>query len=73
MNQLADAQDQQASVKDSKGSAAAEAKASRGVEQLQLKLQKLMERRKQTFDLMSNISEKFNEMAKTAIQNLGRS
>ena len=42
------------------------------MEQLNLRLQKLMEKRKQMFDLMSNISSKFNEMAKQAIQNLGR-
>lgn len=54
-----------------------EGKATKGenkpsAEQLQLKLQKLMERRKQMFDLMSNMSSKFNEMARTAIGNLAR-
>lgn len=39
---------------------------------LQFKLQKTVERRKQMFDLMSNMSVKNNEMAKTAIQNLAR-
>jgi hypothetical protein len=41
-------------------------------EKLQLKLQRLIERRRQMFDLMSNVSQKFHEMAKTAIQNLAR-
>ena len=47
-------------------------KAQKDSEQLQLKLQKLMERRKQMFDLMTNMSEKFNEMSKAAIQNMAR-
>jgi hypothetical protein len=42
------------------------------VQNLQLKLQQVMERRKQMFELMTNMSSKFNEMAKSAIQNLGR-
>jgi hypothetical protein len=41
-------------------------------EMAQLKLQRLMEKRKAMFDLMSNVSSKFHEMSKTAIQNLGR-
>jgi hypothetical protein len=40
--------------------------------QLQQELQSLMEKRKQMFELMSNMSNKFHEMSKTAIQNLGR-
>jgi hypothetical protein len=41
-------------------------------QQLQMKLQQLMERRKALFDLMSNIDSKFNEMSSLAIQNLGK-
>lgn len=41
-------------------------------QQLQMKLQQLMERRKALFDLMSNIDSKFNEMSSVAIQNLGK-
>lgn len=48
------------------------AQAQRGEELINMRLQKLIERRKQMFELMSNLSEKFNEMAKTAIQNLAR-
>lgn len=42
------------------------------LEKLHVQLQRLMERRKLMFDLMSNMSQKFTEMAKTAIQNLAR-
>ncbi|MFY1830014.1 hypothetical protein ACN47A_29130 [Myxococcus fulvus] len=38
--------------------------------ELELRLQRLLEKRKAMFDLMSNMSAKFNEMAKTAISNL---
>ncbi|MDC0709831.1 hypothetical protein POL68_15265 [Stigmatella sp. ncwal1] len=48
------------------------AKLETSMEQLNLRLQKLMEKRKQMFELMSTLSSKFNEMAKTAIQNMGR-
>lgn len=44
----------------------------RGMEQLQAQLQKLMERRNQMFTLQTTMSEKFNEMAKMALQNMGR-
>ena len=36
------------------------------------RLQRLMERRTQMFNLLSNMSAKFNEMTKTAIQNMSR-
>lgn len=49
-----------------------EAKVQSEQEALQLKLQQLIERRKQMFELRSNLSNKFNEMARTAIANLGR-
>jgi len=61
---------QKADLKDPNGKEAQDA--ARSMEKLQLRLQKLVERRKQMFDLMSNMSEKFNEMAKTAIQNMAR-
>ncbi len=38
----------------------------------ELHLQNLMEKRKRMFDLMTNVSAKFNEMAKAAIQNMAR-
>ncbi len=48
------------------------AKQQQNQELLQQRLQKAMERRKQMYDLMSNMSSKFNEMAKTAIGNMAR-
>ena len=47
-------------------------KTGQGLEKLQLKLQQLMEKRKQMFQLMTDMSMKFNEMAKAAIQNMAR-
>lgn len=81
MQGIADAQDRLAQTRDGRAKAqkpagqathAKETEQQREIEKLQLKLQKLIERRKQMFELMSNLSSKFNEMAKTAIQNLGR-
>lgn len=88
MGQMADLQDQDdaASKKmtDSAGSTSSSGKKTgaqaqtqhqelqRNMEQLQQQLQKLMERRNQMFTLQTNMSEKFNEMAKQALQNLGR-
>jgi hypothetical protein len=46
------------------------AKLDSSMQELELRLQRLMEKRKAMFDLMSNMSSKFNEMAKTAISNL---
>ena len=48
------------------------AKSQQNLELLQQRMQRAVERRKQMYDLMSNMSSKFNEMAKTAIQNLAR-
>ena len=42
------------------------------MEQLQLRLQKCMERRKAMFELASTLSRKHSEMAFHAIQNMGR-
>jgi hypothetical protein len=70
MQQMADGQSK-AAGNDPKDKAAAE-KSQNGQEQLNQKLQQLMERRKSMFDLMSNIDSKFNEMSSLAIQNLGK-
>jgi hypothetical protein len=72
MKEMASARDERAKLGTDQNSRAREAKLETTMEQLNLRLQKLMEKRKQMFDLMSNISSKFNEMAKQAIQNLGR-
>lgn len=72
MKEMSSVRDERAKLgTDDKGRARA-AKLETTMEHLNLRLQKLMEKRKQMFDLMSNISSKFNEMAKQAIQNLGR-
>lgn len=59
-------------AKQSQGGKGDSTKADSAQEKLQLKLQQLMEKRKKMFELMSNFSMKFNEMAKTAIQNMAR-
>ncbi|MFL5349306.1 MAG: hypothetical protein ACJ8AT_31280 [Hyalangium sp.] len=72
MKEMASVRDERAGLGTDDSSRAREAKLETTMEQLNLRLQKLMEKRKQMFDLMSNISSNFNEMAKQAIQNLGR-
>ena len=72
MKEMASAREERAKLGTDEKSRARGAKLETTMEQLNLRLQKLMEKRKQMFDLMSNISSKFNEMAKQAIQNLGR-
>jgi hypothetical protein len=72
MNVMASVRDQRAALGTDESSRAQDAKLETTMEQLNLRLQRLMEKRKQMFDLMSNISAQFNEMAKQAIQNLGR-
>lgn len=68
MGQMSALQDQRAGTKDP----AKARKLDQSYEQLQLRLQRCIERRQQMFQLMSNVSEKFNEMAKVAIQNMAR-
>lgn len=72
MKEMSSVRDERAGLGTDESSRAREAKLETTMEQLNLRLQKLMEKRKQMFDLMSNISSQFNEMAKQAIQNLGR-
>lgn len=72
MKQMSNTRDERAKLGSDDSGRARAAKLETTMEQLNLRLQKLMEKRKQMFDLMSNISSKFNEMAKQAIQNLGR-
>jgi hypothetical protein len=72
MKEMASVRDERAALGTDEKSRAQEAKLETTMEQLNLRLQKLIEKRKQMFDLMSNISSKFNEMAKQAIQNMGR-
>jgi hypothetical protein len=72
MDELAAAQNKSAGIKECPGADKARQESQTSVEKLNLKLQKLMEKRKAMFELMSNMSTKFNEMAKAAISNLGR-
>ncbi len=67
MDQMSDLSSRKAGMSKEDG-----AKTDSSMEQLQLRLQKLTERRKQMFELMSNISNKYNEMSNHAIQNLGK-
>ncbi|HEX5746003.1 MAG TPA: hypothetical protein VFZ09_07150 [Archangium sp.] len=70
MDQLAAAQDKQAGIKNGKGDEKALADSQRDIERLNLRLQKLVEKRKMMFEMMSTLSMKFNEMAKTALSNM---
>jgi hypothetical protein len=72
MQEMASVRDERATLGTEQKDRQRAAKLETTMEQLNLRLQKLMERRKQMFDLMSTLSSKFNEMAKVAIQNLGR-
>lgn len=70
MNEMASARDERATLGTSDQDKARGAKLDTSMQELELRLQTLMEKRKAMFDLMSNMSSKFNEMAKTAISNL---
>lgn len=70
MEELSAAQGERAGMATQKGKEKELADKDRNIEFLHLRLQKLVERRKAMFDLMSNMSAKFNEMAKTALSNL---
>lgn len=70
MRDMASARDEQAALGTSDADRKKAAKLETSMQELNLRLQKLMEKRKAMFDLMSNMSSKFHEMAKTAISNL---
>jgi hypothetical protein len=70
MRDMASARDEQATLGTSEADRKKAAKLETSMQELNLRLQKLMEKRKAMFDLMSNMSSKFHEMAKTAITNL---
>ena len=72
MDDLAAAQDKQAGIQNTPENQKALKDAERNAEQIKLRLQNLIEKRKAMFELMSNMSSKFHEMSKTAISNLGR-
>ncbi|QQR43098.1 hypothetical protein JKA73_29215 [Myxococcus xanthus] len=70
MEQMANVRDQRASLGTGEADRKAGAKLESSMQELELRLQRLVEKRKAMFDLMSNMSSKFHEMAKTAISNL---
>ncbi|QSQ23811.1 hypothetical protein JY651_02160 [Pyxidicoccus parkwayensis] len=70
LNEMADQRDQRATLGTSDADKKKAAKIDSSMQELELRLQKLMEKRKAMFELMSNMSSKFHEMAKTAISNL---
>jgi hypothetical protein len=72
MKEMASIREERAGLGTDQKSKAKDAKLETTFQELNLRLQKLMEKRKQMFDLMSTLSSKFNEMAKVAIQNMGR-
>ncbi len=70
MDDLAAAQDRRAGISNEKGNEKTAADADRSIERLQMRLQKLVEKRKMMFEMMSTLSMKFHEMAKTALSNM---
>ncbi len=70
MDDLAAAQDAKAGISNDKGNEKKAADADRNIERINLRLQKLIEKRKTMFEMMSTLSMKFNEMAKTALSNM---
>ncbi|MFY0570699.1 hypothetical protein ACN28E_43670 [Archangium lansingense] len=70
MDDLAAAQDKQASIKNGKGDEKALSDSQRDIDRINMRLQKLVEKRKMMFEMMSTLSMKFNEMAKTALSNM---
>jgi hypothetical protein len=70
MDDLASAQDKRAGIKNDKGNEKALADADSSIEFVQMRLQKLVQKRQQMFDLMSNMSAKFHEMQKHVINNI---
>ncbi|AGC47688.1 hypothetical protein MYSTI_06415 [Myxococcus stipitatus DSM 14675] len=70
MGQMASAGENRAVLGTTDADKRAAAKIDGDMRALELRLQRLVEKRKSMFDLMSNMSAKFNEMAKTAISNL---
>ncbi|HEX8703222.1 MAG TPA: hypothetical protein VF815_30580 [Myxococcaceae bacterium] len=72
MKEMSSIREERAGLGTDEKSRTKDAKLETTFQELNLRLQKLMEKRKQMFDLMSTLSSKFNEMAKVAIQNMGR-
>jgi hypothetical protein len=70
MDGLAAAQDKKAGISNDKGSEKSLTEAQRDIDRLSMRLQQLVEKRKTMFEMLSTMSMKFNEMAKTALSNM---
>jgi hypothetical protein len=70
MEELTGAQDRQSRIKNGKGGEKALVDAQRDIERIHLRLQKLVEKRKMMFEMMSTLSMKFHEMARTSLSNM---
>ncbi|MET0403248.1 MAG: hypothetical protein ABW123_12630 [Cystobacter sp.] len=70
MDNLAAAQDKKAGISNEKGSEKSLTEAQRDIDRLSMRLQQLVEKRKTMFEMLSTMSMKFNEMAKTALSNM---
>jgi hypothetical protein len=70
MDDLAAAQDKKAGISNEKGNEKALSDAQRDIDRITMRLQQLVEKRKMMFEMMSTMSMKFNEMAKTALSNM---
>jgi hypothetical protein len=70
MDDLAAAQDKKAGISNQKGNEKALSDAQRDIDRITMRLQQLVEKRKMMFEMMSTMSMKFNEMAKTALSNM---
>jgi len=70
MDSLAAAQDKKAGISNDKGNEKSLTEAQRDIDRLSMRLQQLVEKRKTMFEMMSTMSMKFNEMAKTALSNM---
>ncbi|HEX8538322.1 MAG TPA: hypothetical protein VF664_12715, partial [Cystobacter sp.] len=70
MDNLAAAQDKKAGISNEKGNEKSLTEAQRDIDRLSMRLQQLVEKRKTMFEMMSTMSMKFNEMAKTALSNM---
>lgn len=70
MDDLTAAQDKKAGLTNSKGDEKALTQAQNDIDRISLRLQQLVEKRKTMFEMMSTLSMKFDEMAKTALSNM---
>lgn len=70
MDDLAAAQEKKSGLSNDKGNEKTLAQTQGDIDRISMRLQQLMEKRKTMFEMMSTLSMKFNEMAKTALSNM---